>query len=55
MPWTTGNYEEHIGPTIGANHQRKAITVSGTKLTSSWGTPPDRSSSRHSRIPAHAP
>jgi small GTP-binding protein len=27
MQWTTGDYEAQIGPTIGANHQRKTITV----------------------------
>jgi small GTP-binding protein len=27
MQWTTGNYEAQVGPTIGANHQRKTITI----------------------------
>jgi small GTP-binding protein len=29
MQWTTGDYEAQIGPTIGANHQRKTITIQG--------------------------
>jgi small GTP-binding protein len=32
MQWTTGDYEAQIGPTIGANHQRKTITVQSEEV-----------------------
>jgi small GTP-binding protein len=32
MQWTTGDYEAQIGPTIGANHQRKTIKVQNEEV-----------------------
>jgi small GTP-binding protein len=29
MQWTTGDYQAQIGPTVGANHQRKSVNVQG--------------------------
>jgi small GTP-binding protein len=31
MQWTTGDYEAQIGATIGANHQRKMISIENEK------------------------
>jgi small GTP-binding protein len=32
MQWTIGDYEAQVGPTIGANHQRKSVTVQGEEV-----------------------
>jgi small GTP-binding protein len=32
MQWTIGDYESQTGPTIGANHQRKTISVEGDEV-----------------------
>jgi small GTP-binding protein len=32
MQWTTENYEAQVGPTVGANYQRKTISVNGQSL-----------------------
>jgi small GTP-binding protein len=32
MQWTTGDFEAQTGPTIGANHQRKSILISGEEV-----------------------